>query len=194
MDLLPAYVWSIQQTLGLGWSNLACTAFKSTSIVAIARCQECVNYLGCQFMHSFQGNRVLTMGEIRVCPDSRKGVDKSASRARHKRETMQFICRICIVPICREGVALNTNGNIIIADTNRHRIQILEKQCRFMMRLGARGKDGQLALPQPRIRRSRFGGHSDGAIAYTPAGQAFTENGQFGWTLLCCLRAVAIDT
>ena len=46
------------------------------------------------------------------------------------------------------GVTINTNNDIIVADTNSHRIQIFDKDGRFKFKFGECGKrDGQLLYP-----------------------------------------------
>jgi hypothetical protein len=46
------------------------------------------------------------------------------------------------------GVAINTNNDIIVADTNSHRIQIFDKEGNFKFKFGECGKrDGQLLYP-----------------------------------------------
>ena len=46
------------------------------------------------------------------------------------------------------GVAVNAQNDIIVADTNNHRIQIFDKEGRFKFQFGECGKrDGQLLYP-----------------------------------------------
>ena len=46
------------------------------------------------------------------------------------------------------GVAINAQNDIIVADTNNHRIQIFDKEGRFKFQFGECGKrDGQLLYP-----------------------------------------------
>lgn len=46
------------------------------------------------------------------------------------------------------GVAVNANNEIIVADTNNHRIQIFDREGRFKFQFGECGKrDGQLLYP-----------------------------------------------
>ena len=46
------------------------------------------------------------------------------------------------------GVAVNAQNDIIVADTNNHRIQIFDKEGRFKFQFGEVGKrDGQLLYP-----------------------------------------------
>lgn len=46
------------------------------------------------------------------------------------------------------GVAVNAQNDIIVADTNNHRIQVFDKEGRFKFQFGECGKrDGQLLYP-----------------------------------------------
>lgn len=46
------------------------------------------------------------------------------------------------------GVAVNSQNDIIVADTNNHRIQIFDREGRFKFQFGECGKrDGQLLYP-----------------------------------------------
>jgi len=46
------------------------------------------------------------------------------------------------------GVAVNAQNDIIVADTNNHRIQIFDREGRFKFQFGDQGKrDGQLMYP-----------------------------------------------
>ena len=46
------------------------------------------------------------------------------------------------------GVAVNAQNDIVVADTNNHRIQIFDKEGRFKFQFGECGKrDGQLLYP-----------------------------------------------
>lgn len=46
------------------------------------------------------------------------------------------------------GVAVNAQNDIVVADTNNHRIQVFDKEGRFKFQFGECGKrDGQLLYP-----------------------------------------------
>uniref|UniRef100_A0AC35EY21 Uncharacterized protein n=1 Tax=Panagrolaimus sp. PS1159 TaxID=55785 RepID=A0AC35EY21_9BILA len=46
------------------------------------------------------------------------------------------------------GILVTTEGDIVVADTNNHRIQIFDSQCNFKFAFGEPGKrDGQLLYP-----------------------------------------------
>ncbi|KAJ4451088.1 hypothetical protein ANN_02526 [Periplaneta americana] len=105
-------------------SNLPhCTGCKSRESDAVARCLDCDNFLcpNCmmahQFMHCFEGHRVLSLGELQqnggskedlkngIIPSGGGGgnsADKPVSCMRHKTEPLKYFCRTCNGPICKE--------------------------------------------------------------------------------------------
>ncbi|XP_064484626.1 B-box type zinc finger protein ncl-1-like [Ornithodoros turicata] len=97
------------------------------------------------------------------------------------------------------GVAVNAQGDIIIADTNRHRIQVFDRGCRFKLRFGECGRrDGQLHYPN-RV----FVVHAFGHIIVTERSpthqvQVFNQYGhflrKFGSSVLEHPRAVTVDS
>ncbi|XP_023246790.1 brain tumor protein [Copidosoma floridanum] len=101
-------------SLGLG---VRCTGCKSTESDAVARCYDCANFLcpNCvmahQFMHCFEGHRVLNLGNgntttTTTTTSSGNNSNGSSSKpilcARHKGELLKYYCRSCTVPICKE--------------------------------------------------------------------------------------------
>ncbi|KAJ9587937.1 hypothetical protein L9F63_018640 [Diploptera punctata] len=103
-------------------SNLPhCTGCKSRASDAVGRCLDCDNFLcpNCtmahQFMHCFEGHRVLSLGELQqnggskedlknglIPSGSSNNADKPVYCMRHKTETLKFFCRTCNGPICKE--------------------------------------------------------------------------------------------
>lgn len=87
-----------------------CTGCKTKKLDAVARCVDCANYLcaNCvmahQFMHCFEGHRVVNLADIKDEP--KNGVitngEKSLTCPRHKNEVLKFFCRTCAMPICKE--------------------------------------------------------------------------------------------
>ncbi|CAK1589235.1 unnamed protein product [Parnassius mnemosyne] len=90
-----------------------CTGCKSKESDAVARCVDCANFLcpNCvmahQFMHCFEGHRVLTFTDLK----DDKGMlgstlttsgDKTAFCPRHKNDILKYFCRTCSVPVCKE--------------------------------------------------------------------------------------------
>lgn len=71
-----------------------------------------------------------------------------------KRQKMIYHCKFGEFGIMEgqftepSGVAVNAQNDIIVADTNNHRIQIFDKEGRFKFQFGECGKrDGQLLYP-----------------------------------------------
>ncbi|XP_014678302.1 PREDICTED: brain tumor protein-like, partial [Priapulus caudatus] len=99
-------------------TNLGCTGCKSKESNAVARCFDCANFLcpNCvmahQFMHCFEGHRVMTLGELQSGRDG-GGVggdpraEKPVACPRHKHDALAFFCRTCDVPICGECASLD---------------------------------------------------------------------------------------
>lgn len=93
-----------------------CTGCKHKKLDAVARCVDCANFLcsNClmahQFMHCFEGHRVVSLSELK--DESKNGFissssnmtngEKSMACPRHKSELLKYYCRTCSVPICKE--------------------------------------------------------------------------------------------
>lgn len=96
-------------------NNLRCTGCKTNKLDAVARCVDCANYLcpNCvmahQFMHCFEGHRVLTLSEHK---DEKNGIVSNGETKpniycnKHKSETIKYFCRTCIQPVCKECITL----------------------------------------------------------------------------------------
>lgn len=96
-----------------------CTGCKTKKLDAVAHCIDCANFLcsNCvmahQFMHCFEGHRVVTLSELKE-EQHKNGVtngavtngEKTMLCPRHKSELLKYYCRTCTVPICKECVAL----------------------------------------------------------------------------------------
>ncbi len=108
--LLPDYAISnILESQVLDGSSLSCTGCKSKDLSAVARCFDCANFLcpNCvmahQFMHCFEGHRVMTISELQNNKEnSDVKVEKPINCTKHKGEVMRFFCRTCDTPICKE--------------------------------------------------------------------------------------------
>ncbi|XP_051165940.1 brain tumor protein-like [Leptopilina boulardi] len=107
---------------GAGGNGVRCTGCKSTESDAVARCFDCANFLcpNCvmahQFMHCFEGHRVLNLGDSKL--DSTTGNNDNKNNLvvngggtngekilfcpRHKSELLKYFCRHCTVPVCKE--------------------------------------------------------------------------------------------
>ncbi|XP_012253372.2 brain tumor protein [Athalia rosae] len=102
--------------------GVRCTGCKSTESDAVARCFDCANFLcpNCvmahQFMHCFEGHRVLNLGDSKIeepknniVVNGGKG-DKALVCPRHKSELLKYYCRPCNVPVCKECTVTDHPG------------------------------------------------------------------------------------
>ncbi|KAK2587313.1 hypothetical protein KPH14_003032 [Odynerus spinipes] len=109
-----------------GAAGVRCTGCKSTESDAVARCFDCANFLcpNCvmahQFMHCFEGHRVLNLGDSKLdtvnngnatteLPKNNLVINGGASNGektlfcpRHKQELLKYFCRACTVLVCKE--------------------------------------------------------------------------------------------
>ncbi|KAG7207048.1 hypothetical protein KM043_000930 [Ampulex compressa] len=108
-----------------GASGVHCTGCKSTESDAVARCFDCANFLcpNCvmahQFMHCFEGHRVLNLADSKLetvsssatteMPKSNLVINGAGNNGekvlfcpRHKQELLKYFCRSCTVPVCKE--------------------------------------------------------------------------------------------
>lgn len=110
--------------------GVRCTGCKSTESDAVARCFDCANFLcpNCvmahQFMHCFEGHRVLNLGDSKMDSnnDSRTNLVISGGNGtngekvlfcpRHKTELLKYFCRACTVPVCKECTITDHPGSL----------------------------------------------------------------------------------
>ncbi|CAG0879687.1 unnamed protein product [Cyprideis torosa] len=97
----------------------------------------------------FDGSNVLDLGN-KYIPSPSSGFFSS----KIKRQKMIYHCKFGEFGVLEgqftepSGVAVNAQNDIIVADTNNHRIQIFDKEGRFKFQFGECGKrDGQLLYP-----------------------------------------------
>ncbi|KAI4495940.1 hypothetical protein M0802_008155 [Mischocyttarus mexicanus] len=117
--------------LGSAAAGVRCTGCKSTESDAVARCFDCANFLcpNCvmahQFMHCFEGHRVLNLGDSKIdtvnnssTGNANTNMELSKSNLlmngcinnegkdfycpRHKQEILKYYCRSCTTLICKE--------------------------------------------------------------------------------------------
>ncbi len=110
--LLPDFAISNILAANATDSNaLSCTGCKSKETNAVARCFDCANFLcaNCvmahQFMHCFEGHRVMTLGELQNNKEDLK-VEKPVNCSKHKSEMVRFFCKTCDMPICKDCTML----------------------------------------------------------------------------------------
>ncbi|CAG0915853.1 unnamed protein product [Notodromas monacha] len=97
------------------------------------------------------------------------------------------------------GVAVNKQSDIIVADTNNHRIQIFDKEGRFKFQFGECGKrDGQLLYPNRVAVVQKTGDIVVTERSPTHQIQIYTQYGQFvrkfGANILQHPRGVTVDS
>lgn len=125
-------------------------------------------------------------------------------RSQIKRQKMIYHCKFGEFGVLEgqftepSGVAVNAQNDIIVADTNNHRIQIFDKEGRFKFQFGECGKrDSQLLYPN-RVAVVR----TSGDIIVTERSpthqiQIYNQYGQFvrkfGANTLCYPRGVTVD-
>ncbi|XP_045480488.1 brain tumor protein [Harmonia axyridis] len=115
--ILNNLLFSPETTSEAFHSPVRCTGCKTKKLDAVARCVDCANYLcsNCvmahQFMHCFEGHRVVNLADVREEPKNTLisnttiiNGEKSMMCPRHKGETLKFFCRTCSVPICKECI------------------------------------------------------------------------------------------
>ena len=92
-------------------TNPHCTGCTSKNTDAVARCVDCANFLcsNCvmahQFMHCFEGHRVMSLSELQNNKESETTQHKSEKPlncTKHKGEVLCFFCRTCDQLICQE--------------------------------------------------------------------------------------------
>lgn len=97
-----------------------CTSCKSKTSDAVARCFDCEHFLcpNCvmahQFMHCFEGHRVLNLTPENGTVNGSNGKDelkngtenKIVACPRHKTEPLKYFCRTCNAPVCKECTLL----------------------------------------------------------------------------------------
>ncbi|XP_076352429.1 protein brain tumor-like isoform X2 [Tachypleus tridentatus] len=106
--LLSNYaVSNILEANAMEEATQSCTGCKTKENNVVARCVDCANFLcsNCvmahQFMHCFEGHRVLTMGEFQNNKDDINH-KKPIFCSHHKLKTLDFFCWTCNVVICSD--------------------------------------------------------------------------------------------
>ncbi|CAJ0578923.1 unnamed protein product, partial [Mesorhabditis spiculigera] len=97
------------------------------------------------------------------------------------------------------GVAVNAQNDIIVADTNNHRIQVFDKEGRFKFQFGECGKrDGQLLYPNRVAVNKKTGDFVVTERSPTHQIQVYNQYGQFlrkfGANILQHPRGVCVDS
>ncbi|XP_053984599.1 brain tumor protein-like [Hylaeus volcanicus] len=113
--------------------GVRCTGCKSTESDAVARCFDCANFLcpNCvmahQFMHCFEGHRVLNLSDSKLETLTNSGATEIGKNTlvmnggngnsekvpfcrRHKQELLKYFCRTCTVLVCKECTITDHSG------------------------------------------------------------------------------------
>ncbi|CAI4228933.1 unnamed protein product [Auanema sp. JU1783] len=126
------------------------------------------------------------------------------SRSQIKRQKMIYHCKFGEFGVMEgqftepSGVAVNAQGDIIVADTNNHRIQVFDKEGRFKFQFGECGKrDGQLLYPNRVAVNKITGDFVVTERSPTHQIQVYNQYGQFmrkfGANILQHPRGVCVD-
>jgi len=87
--------------------TISCTACKTRDVGAVARCMDCAKSLcphcvmAHQYMHCFEGHRVVTLAELAQRDDG------PVTCLVHKQQTLKYFCNTCQVPICIDCTMLD---------------------------------------------------------------------------------------
>lgn len=108
-NLIQDYaVSNLLQSTSMGSMALHCTGCKSKDTTAVAKCYDCANFLcsNCvmahQFMHCFEGHRFMTFAEVQGSQQEFVMQEKTVACPKHRLEVLQFFCKTCNLPICKE--------------------------------------------------------------------------------------------
>ncbi|CAB3403100.1 unnamed protein product [Caenorhabditis bovis] len=139
--------------------------------------------------------------------DANSDDDKSLfppSRSQIKRQKMIYHCKFGEFGVLEgqftepSGVAVNAQGDIVVADTNNHRIQVFDKEGHFRFQFGECGKrDGQLLYPNRVAVNKTTGDFVVTERSPTHQIQVYNQYGQFlrkfGANILQHPRGVCVD-
>ncbi|XP_067950148.1 brain tumor protein-like isoform X2 [Watersipora subatra] len=135
---------------------------------------------------------------------NRLGANFYPPKSQIKRQKMIYHCKFGEFGVLEgqftepSGVAVNAQNDIIVADTNNHRIQIFDKEGRFKFQFGECGKrDGQLLYPNRVAVVKQTGDIVVTERSPTHQVQIFNQYGQFvrkfGANVLQHPRGVTVD-
>ncbi|VDK50801.1 unnamed protein product [Cylicostephanus goldi] len=130
---------------------------------------------------------------------------RNCSRSQISRQKMIYHCKFGEFGVMEgqftepSGVAVNAQGDIVVADTNNHRIQVFDKEGRFKFQFGECGKrDGQLLYPNRVAVNKMTGDFVVTERSPTHQIQVYNQYGQFlrkfGANILQHPRGVCVDS
>ncbi|KAK6742531.1 hypothetical protein RB195_010039 [Necator americanus] len=137
--------------------------------------------------------------------DEKIGALYPPSRSQISRQKMIYHCKFGEFGVMEgqftepSGVAVNAQGDIVVADTNNHRIQVFDKEGRFKFQFGECGKrDGQLLYPNRVAVNKMTGDFVVTERSPTHQIQVYNQYGQFlrkfGANILQHPRGVCVDS
>ncbi|KIH66996.1 b-box zinc finger [Ancylostoma duodenale] len=137
--------------------------------------------------------------------DEKMGALYPPSRSQISRQKMIYHCKFGEFGVMEgqftepSGVAVNAQGDIVVADTNNHRIQVFDKEGRFKFQFGECGKrDGQLLYPNRVAVNKMTGDFVVTERSPTHQIQVYNQYGQFlrkfGANILQHPRGVCVDS
>lgn len=154
-----------------GAGGVRCTGCKSTESDAVARCFDCANFLcpNCvmahQFMHCFEGHRVLNLGDSKLetvttsianneIPKNNLVINSGSSNGekvpycpRHKQELLKYFCRTCTALVCKECAITEHPGPLHdCAHISEVGTQQLEAMARVVQECRAKAADVRAAV------------------------------------------------
>ncbi|CAJ0941132.1 unnamed protein product, partial [Mesorhabditis belari] len=142
--------------------------------------------------------------EVEKAPVNGAYAATASSRSQVKRFKMIYHCKFGEFGVMEgqftepSGVAVNAQNDIIVADTNNHRIQVFDKEGRFKFQFGECGKrDGQLLYPNRVAVNKMTGDFVVTERSPTHQIQVYNQYGQFlrkfGANILQHPRGVCVD-
>jgi len=110
-----------------GWNAVTCTACKAKdSSLAVAKCFDCASLLcpSCvlahQFMHCFEGHRLMTLAELHPSSSSSSSSNLNSNSSssssnsrpcmRHQSEPVSLYCHTCSIPCCTQCLLMDHNS------------------------------------------------------------------------------------
>ncbi|XP_074649631.1 protein brain tumor-like isoform X2 [Tubulanus polymorphus] len=182
--LMPDFAISnILESTIVDTSALNCTGCKSKETNAVARCFDCANFLcpNCvmahQFMHCFEGHRVMMLSDMHNGKDEMK-LEKPMNCAKHRAEYLIYFCRTCNMPICKECTVMEHGKGHEYSFIN----EVSQKQIEMLQQLmdESKAKANELRTSAKNLEHSA----NRLQIVYTKAQNEINETYNFYRTML----------
>lgn len=147
-DLVTDYAISnVLESSVMQRCSVHCTGCKNTKNQAVAKCYNCANLLcaNCvmahQFMHCFEGHKVLNFTEIHELPDNYSPAERCVTCPKHPDKVLQSFCVTCNVPVCKDCTISEHNSGHdcqLLLDVSDNQ---LEKLHQLQIKVKSRSKD-----------------------------------------------------